>query len=59
MSVLVVPRTFGGTLLIVRGPSSIAIAITAIGRDGKVSGVGCDGKLTATAQDGKITGKGL
>ena len=59
MSVLVVPRTFGGTLLIITGPSSTAIAVTAIGRDGKVSSVGRDGKLTAIAQDGKIIGKGL
>lgn len=56
MAILVVPRVFGGTLIIVEGPP--ATAITAIGRDGKVSGMGRDGKHLATGRNGQIIGKG-
>jgi hypothetical protein len=58
-AILTIPRTFGGTIILVTGPSTVATAIIAVGRDGKVSGIGRDGKLTATAQDGKIIGKSI
>jgi hypothetical protein len=56
---LTIPRVFGGTIILITGPSTVATAIIAIGRDGKVGGIGRDGKVTATAQDGKIVGKSI
>lgn len=48
-STVMVPRTFGGTLILTVGSTTATTSITAIGRDGKV---------TATGRDGKVTGKG-
>lgn len=53
---LVIPRTFGGTLIL--GPFPATTTVTATGRDGKVSGIGRDGKVAATGRDGQIAGKG-
>jgi hypothetical protein len=49
-ALLTIPRTFGGTIILVTGPSTATTTITAVGRDGKVGGIG---------RDGKIVGKGL
>ena len=56
-NLLVVPRTFGGTLLIVIGPTTATISVIAVGVDGKVAGVGQDGQVTAVGSDGQVSGK--
>jgi hypothetical protein len=48
-TVLVVPRTLGGTLILNISTPPATTSVTAVGRDGKV---------TATGRDGQITGKG-
>lgn len=53
---LVVPRVFGGTLLL--GPFPATTPITVVGRDGKVTGMGRDGKQVVIGRDGQVTGKG-
>ena len=53
---LVIPRVFGGTLIL--GPFPATTPITAQGRDGRVNAMGRDGKQAATGRDGRVPGKG-
>lgn len=54
---IMVPRTFGGTLILVTGSSTATISVIAVGSDGKVAGVGQDGQVTAIGSNGQVSGK--
>jgi len=54
---LMVPRTLGGTIILVIGPTTATTTITALGPDGKVSGKGRDGKIASIGRDGQVIGK--
>lgn len=58
MSVLVVPRVFGGTLLIVEEASSATISVTATGYDGTITGIGQSGQIGGIGYSGQLTGIG-
>jgi len=57
MPVVVIPRTFGGTLLLtLAGPTSqmASLAITALFRDGQMGGVWRNGEVSSIGRDGRV-----